>query len=78
MCLNVLLWGYQNLQQDCVSSFMHCRMVLNDFVRCALQILRRQNVRYDDQRGPVLLVFLLACALVASTVITAKSAFGTF
>lgn len=45
---------------------------------CATQILRRQNVRYDDQRGPVLLVFLLACALVASTVITAKSAFGGF
>ena len=43
-----------------------------------MQILRRQNVRYDDQRGPVLLVFLLACALVASTVITAKSAFGGF
>ena len=35
-------------------------------------------MRYDDQRGPVLLVFLLACVLVASTVITAKSAFGGF
>jgi len=33
-------------------------------------------VRYDDQRGPVLLVFLLACALIAATVFTAKSAFG--
>lgn len=44
----------------------------------AAQILRRQNVRYDDQKGPVLLVFLLACALVAATVITAKSAFGSF
>lgn len=43
-----------------------------------MQILRRQNVRYDDQRGPVLLVFLLACALIASTTITAKAAFSTF
>jgi hypothetical protein len=53
-------------------------MALNHPSAVCYQILRRQNVRYDDQRGPVLLVFLLACALVASTVITAKSAFGGF
>ena len=40
------------------------------------QILRRQNVRYDDQRGPVLLVVLLACALIVATVLTANSALG--
>ena len=41
-----------------------------------VQILRRDNVRYDDQRGPVLLVLILACALVATTIITARSAFS--
>ena len=36
-----------------------------------VQILRRANVRYDDQRGPVMLVILLMAATLASLVLTA-------
>ncbi|KAL0024932.1 hypothetical protein WJX77_004294 [Trebouxia sp. C0004] len=36
-----------------------------------VQILRRANVRYDDQSGPVILVILLIVATLASLVLTA-------
>lgn len=39
-----------------------------------VQILRRENVRYDDQRGPVLLVFLLLIATVIAFAVTAAAA----
>ena len=41
------------------------------YKRRTIQILQRANVRYDDQRGPVLLVILLIVATLASLVLTA-------
>lgn len=41
------------------------------YKRRTVQILRRANVRYDDQRGPVMLVILLIVATLASLVLTA-------
>ena len=41
------------------------------YKRRTIQILRRANVRYDDQRGPVMLVILLIVATLASLVLTA-------
>ena len=41
------------------------------YKRRTIQILRRANVRYDDQSGPVLLVVLLIAATLASLVLTA-------
>ena len=41
------------------------------YKRRTVQILRRANVRYDDQRGPVMLVILLIGATAASLVLTA-------
>lgn len=41
------------------------------YKRRTIQILRRANVRYDDQSGPVLLVVLLIVATLASLVLTA-------
>ncbi|PNH00668.1 Vacuolar transporter chaperone 4 [Tetrabaena socialis] len=38
------------------------------------QILRRETVRFDDQRGPVLLVLLLLAVLVIAYVLTVKAA----
>lgn len=37
------------------------------------QVLRRENVRYDDQRGPVLLTCMLLVVLVVAYVLTVKS-----
>ncbi|GIL68194.1 hypothetical protein Vafri_21461, partial [Volvox africanus] len=37
------------------------------------QILRRESVRYDDQRGPVLLTCMLLVVLVIAYVLTVKS-----
>lgn len=43
-----------------------------------VQIMQqRKSVRYDDQRGPVLLVVLLIGALLVSLVFTARAAFVT-
>lgn len=40
-----------------------------------IQILQqRKSVRYDDQKGPVLLVILLLAALIAATVFTSLAA----
>lgn len=39
----------------------------------SIQILRREAVRYDDQRGPVLLTAALIAVTVISIVLTAKS-----
>lgn len=39
-----------------------------------IQILRRSKVRYDDQRGPVMLVVLLIAATLTAFVITAQAA----
>ncbi|KAL0043917.1 hypothetical protein WJX82_004729 [Trebouxia sp. C0006] len=41
------------------------------YKRRTVQILRRANVRYDDQSGPVMLVILLIVATLASLVLTA-------
>ena len=42
-----------------------------------IQIMQqRKSVRYDDQRGPVLLVVLLVGATLAAMIITAKAAFS--
>ena len=35
-----------------------------------LQILRRETVRYDDQRGPVVLVVILLLAMTISYILT--------
>eukprot|EP00884_Botryococcus_braunii_P018805 jgi/Botrbrau1/5608/Bobra.97_2s0031.1 len=39
-----------------------------------IQILRRSKVRYDDQRGPIMLVILLIVATLTAFVITAQAA----
>ena len=42
-----------------------------------IQIMQqRKSVRYDDQRGPVLLVVILVGATLAAMIITAKAAFS--
>ncbi len=35
-----------------------------------IQILRRETVRYDDQRGPVLLVLILLFVMVTAYVVS--------
>lgn len=40
------------------------------------QILRREAVRYDDQRGPVLLVAMLLILLLVAYVLSARAATG--
>jgi hypothetical protein len=35
-----------------------------------IQILRRETVRYDDQRGPVILVVILLLAMTISYILT--------
>lgn len=57
-------------------AFIFTLYALFMYKKRTIQIIRRENVRYDDQTGPVLLVLLLTAALVATTVITAKAAFG--
>lgn len=46
------------------------------YKRRTVQILRRANVRYDDQSGPVMLVILLIAATLASLVLTAYATLG--
>ena len=46
------------------------------YKRRTVQILRRANVRYDDQSGPVMLVVLLIAATLASLVLTAYATLG--
>lgn len=42
-----------------------------------IQIMeQRKRARYDDQRGPIVLVILLVGALLTAMVFTAKSAFS--
>lgn len=38
-------------------------------------ILRRESIRYDDQKGPILLVVLLVVAMVTAYVLSAVFAF---
>lgn len=38
------------------------------------QILRREAVRFDDQRGPVLMVAMLVTVLVTAYVLTVRAA----
>ena len=40
------------------------------------QILRRETLRYDDQRGPVVLTLLLVAAVLVVYTITIRAAFG--
>ena len=43
-----------------------------------IQIMQqRRSVRYDDQRGPILLVVLLVGALLTAMVFTAQAAFSS-
>ena len=37
---------------------------------CLLQILRRESVRYDDQRGPVVLVVILLAVFLLAYVLS--------
>ncbi|GMH40033.1 hypothetical protein BSKO_07937 [Bryopsis sp. KO-2023] len=42
----------------------------------SIQILRRETVRYDDQKGPIFLTFLLAGVLLLAYGFSLKAAFG--
>lgn len=40
------------------------------------QILRRESVRFDDQRGPIIMVAMLVTVLVVAYVLTVQAAMG--